>query len=82
MCIRDRKDNLAINAIELIRNIFNPNKVVVLKSDNNDKDFAALLSFTNDMNLKENNTTFYVCRDYKCNQPVNTIEELEKLLLQ
>ncbi len=80
--VSEQKDNLAINAIELIRNIFNPNKVVVLKSDNNDKDFAALLSFTNDMNLKENNTTFYVCRDYKCNQPVNTIEELEKLLLQ
>ncbi len=80
--VSELKDNLAINAIELIRNIFNPNKVVVLKSDNNHKDFAALLSFTNDMNMKENNTTFYVCRDYKCNQPVNTIEELEKLLLQ
>ncbi len=80
--VSELKDNLDINAIELIRNIFNPNKVVVLKSDNNQKDFAALLSFTNDMNMKENNTTFYVCRDYKCNQPVNTIEELEKLLLQ
>ncbi|HRP92984.1 MAG TPA: thioredoxin domain-containing protein [Ignavibacteriaceae bacterium] len=80
--VSEQKDNLTIKAIELIRNIYNPNKVVVLKSDNNHKDFAALLSFTKDMNMKENNTTFYVCRDYKCNQPVNTIEELEKLLLQ
>ncbi|MEO8231707.1 MAG: thioredoxin domain-containing protein [Ignavibacteriota bacterium] len=80
--VSGQKDNLAIKAIELIRNIYNPNKIVILKPDENRKDFAELLSFTKDMILKENNTTFYVCRDYKCNQPVNTIEELEKLLLE
>jgi len=74
-------DNLAITGIEFIRSIFNPNKVVIHKFDNIDKDLAEVLSFTNDMKMKNNNTTFYVCRDYACNQPVNSISELEKLLL-
>jgi uncharacterized protein len=74
-------DILAINGINFIRSIFNPNKVIIHKPDNIDKDFAEVLSFTNDMKMKNNSTTFYVCRDYACNQPVNSMSELEKLLL-
>jgi uncharacterized protein YyaL (SSP411 family) len=74
-------DILAIKGISLIRSLFNPNKVVIHKPDNIDKDFAEVLSFTSEMKIKNNNTTFYVCRDYACNQPVNSISELEKLLL-
>ena len=44
-------------------------------------EFGELLSFTKDMKMKDNNTTFYVCRDYSCNQPVNSIKELQKLLI-
>jgi hypothetical protein len=76
-----QNDTLVSEGINFIRSIFNPNKVVILKTDNFDEDFAELLSFTKDMKMKENNTTFYVCRNYACNQPVNSIIELEKLLL-
>lgn len=79
--VSKQKDSQVAEGINFIRSIFNPNKVMILKSDNFDKDFAELLSFTKEMKMKENNTTFYVCRDYACNQPVNSITELEKLLL-
>ena len=79
--VSDHKDNIANKGINLIRSVFNPNKVVILKFDNTTTDYSELLSFTNYMKMKDNNTTFYVCRDYTCNQPVNSLIELEKLLL-
>jgi uncharacterized protein YyaL (SSP411 family) len=79
--VSKQKDSLVAEGISFIRSIFNPNKVVILKTDNFEKDFVELFSFTIDMKMKDNNTTFYVCRDYACNQPLNSITELEKLLL-
>jgi hypothetical protein len=79
--VSKKKDDEAIKGINLIRNIFNPNKIVILKSRDNQNEFGELLSLTKDMIIKDNNTTFYVCRDYSCNQPVNSIKELQKLLL-
>jgi len=79
--VSNQKVNQVTEGINFIRSIFNPNKVVILKTDNFDKDFVELLSFTKDMKMKDNNTTFYVCRNYACNQPVNSITDLEKLLL-
>jgi hypothetical protein len=78
--ISDKKDELTSGGLRLIRNIFNPNKIVILKFTS-DNDVSGLLSFTNDMKMKDNIATFFVCRDYSCNQPVNTIADLEKLLL-
>ena len=79
--VSNQKDNLVIKGINLIRNIFNPNKIIILKPDNTNADFTELLSFTNDMKMKDNYTTFFVCRNYACNQPINSINELEKLLM-
>jgi len=79
--VSKKKDDEAIRGINLIRNIFNPNKIVILNSNDYQNEFGELLSFTKDMKMKDNNTTFYVCRDYSCNQPVNSIKELQKLLI-
>ncbi len=79
--VTNQNDKLTEDGINFIRSIYNPNKIVILKSNDLNKDFVKLLSFTEDMKIIENNTTFYVCRDYSCNQPVNTLGELEKLLL-
>ncbi len=49
-----RKDSLVHKSLELIRNIFNPNKIVVLVSDHSNEDFNMILSFTKDTILKEN----------------------------
>jgi uncharacterized protein YyaL (SSP411 family) len=79
--VSEKKDSIATEGLSLIRRIFNPNKIVILKSDNTTTGFSESTSFTNDMKMKDNITTFYVCRNYTCNQPVNSVTELEKLLL-
>ena len=79
--VSEKQNNLVSEAVNLIRSIFNPNKVVILKSDGINKDFIELLLFTKDMKMKDNNPTFFVCRDYACNQPVNTLNELKKSLI-
>jgi len=78
--VANRKNKDIINGLNLIRSVYNPNKVVILKTDNEAEDFMKLFPFTNDMKMKDNNTTFFVCHDYACNQPVNSIAELEKSL--
>ena len=77
--VSEKIDELTSGGLRFIRSIFNPNKIVILKLSA-DNDVSDLLSFTNDMKMKDNMATFFVCRDYSCNQPVNTVAELEKLL--
>jgi uncharacterized protein YyaL (SSP411 family) len=77
--VSEKIEELTSRGLRFIRSIFNPNKIVILKFSA-DNDVSDLLSFTNDMKMKDNIATFFVCRDYSCNQPVNTIAELEKLL--
>ena len=74
-------DDFTMNGLDFIRSIYDPNRVILLKSDDNDKSFADLFPFTTDMKIKNKNITFFICRNFVCNQPVNSIAELEKLLL-
>ena len=74
-------DDFTMNGLDFIRSIYDPNRVILLKSDDNDKSFADLFPFTTDMKIKDKNITFFICRNFVCNQPVNSIAELEKLLL-
>ena len=74
-------DDFATNGLDFIRSIYDPNRVILLKSNDNDKSFADLFPFTTDMKIKDKNITFFICRNFVCSQPVNSIAELEKLLL-
>ncbi len=66
--------------LNLVRKIFYPNKIVILKSNEEGKNPADLLSFTKDMNVKGNKPTFYVCKNFICNRPVNRLEEFQMLI--
>jgi uncharacterized protein len=77
--VSEKMNDQTNNALELIRNMYIPNKVILLKSDNHN-DFDKLVPFVKEMKMKNNKTTFFVCHNYKCDQPVNTISELEILL--
>jgi uncharacterized protein len=78
--VDNQNNSNTINGLNLIRSIYNPNKVVILKTGNESQNFKKLFPFTNDMKMKDNYTTFFVCRDYACSQPVNSTAELEKVL--
>jgi uncharacterized protein YyaL (SSP411 family) len=80
--VSETADNSFINGINFIRSYFNPNKVLLVKNDSNSIELNKNFSFTSEMKLKNNKTTFYVCRNYTCNNPVNNIADLEILLKQ
>ncbi|MGI8544192.1 MAG: thioredoxin domain-containing protein [Aridibacter sp.] len=66
---------------ELERFVFDnylPNKVVVLSDEpEKDSNFIPLLEGRNKINEKP---TAYVCQNFTCQKPVNSVEELSKLL--
>ncbi len=80
--VSETADNSFISGISFIRSFFNPNKVLLVKNDSNSSELNNIFPFTADMKLKNNKTTFYVCRNYTCNNPVNNIVDLENLLKQ
>lgn len=67
-------------ALEIIRKDFNPNKVVVFNPTIADHDLLKIIPYLENMRLVGSNSTFYVCKNFICNQPVTDIESLVKLL--
>jgi len=74
------KDQITKDAIDLIRNSFNPGKVVILNLSNQVKEISEIIPFIKDMKTVNNKTTFYVCRNFNCNTPVHTLSELKNLI--
>ena len=57
-----------------------PNKVLMLCDGKEDSFLASKLSVFKTLERKDGKTTAYVCKDYTCSLPVNSVEELEKTL--
>ena len=75
-----REDTEAM--LKTVFSIYGPGRVVMLADDGpNEKYLGRSLLFIKDMDLIDNKATAYVCRDFTCQMPVNSIEEL-KLQLQ
>jgi uncharacterized protein YyaL (SSP411 family) len=67
-------------AINYLRELFKPNKVVVLNLQNKSDDTNKIVPFTSEMKLMNHKTTFYVCRNFACHNPVNSLKELQNLV--
>jgi uncharacterized protein YyaL (SSP411 family) len=70
-------DESTQDAIKFLRGIFKPNKVVIL---NLLKKNEEIIPFISEMKLINNKTTFYVCRNFTCHSPINSLEDMKKLL--
>ncbi len=73
-------DDQINRALDLIRKDFNPNKVVVFNPANADYNLLKSISYLENMKPIGNKSTFYVCKNFICNQPVTDIESLVKIL--
>lgn len=67
-------------ALKFIRSLFKPNKIFILNPIDQNKEVKKIIPFVENMNLMNNEATFYVCENYVCNQPVNNLQLLMKLL--
>jgi uncharacterized protein YyaL (SSP411 family) len=64
--------------IDALRNVYMPNAVVFYKQ-NEAIDLYA--SYLKNMKIAESETTAYVCKNYACQMPVNTVEDMKNLLV-
>lgn len=76
----NQKDTAVREGLNLVNNIFNPNKIVILKSNEEKKNPTDLLAFTKEMKVVNNKPTFYVCKNFICNRPVSNLEEFQMLI--
>jgi len=67
--------------MSLVSRIFEPGRILLLAEDGaNEKFLAGHLLFIEDMEMIDEKATAYVCRNFTCQMPVNTVAELEQQL--
>lgn len=67
-------------AVEYIKGIFKPNKILILNPVDHNEKITKIIPFVENMNLTNDETTFFVCENYVCNQPINDLESLKQNL--
>ncbi len=74
----------AADTEELLRCVYSkylPNKIVLLADGDEQNNFLyQRLGVLRSLVRKDNKATAYVCENYTCQKPVNSVKELEKLL--
>ncbi len=67
------------NMLNVLREGFVPNKVVLLKPTN-DLDIVQLTEFAKGMKMIDKKTTAYVCKNFECSLPTTNKDRLRTLL--
>ena len=75
----ERENDDTKEMIKILNENFVPNKVVILNSPDSDE-AKSMIPFIKDKKQIQNKSTAYVCVNYTCKSPVNTVKEFEKLL--
>ncbi|MFO7447346.1 MAG: thioredoxin domain-containing protein [Ignavibacteriaceae bacterium] len=76
----DKNSPETVKILKYLRSIFLPNKVILQKDNNMEQQLNKLSPFTSDYKAKDGKTLVYVCRNFSCSLPVESINELERLL--
>jgi uncharacterized protein YyaL (SSP411 family) len=72
--VGERKTHAASNFLGELRKRFIPNHVIILKEPHDDE-ILELCTYTKDMGGAGRETLVYVCTNYSCNMPTNSVEE-------
>ena len=78
--VGNRDDANVTKGINNLRSIFYPNKIVILKSSKEKDQLSDLLDFTKEMKSVNDKATFYVCKNFICNSPVNNLQDFISLI--
>ncbi|CAH1795622.1 unnamed protein product [Owenia fusiformis] len=78
----DPKVDTTKRLLEEVHQHYIPNKVLIVADGNKDNILCENIPILNSMKSKDGQATAYVCENYTCAQPVNTAEELHKLLIE
>jgi uncharacterized protein YyaL (SSP411 family) len=66
--------------LDHINTVYRPGKVVLLKDVSNTARIEKLAPFTKEQKMMDGKATVYICRNFTCQQPVNSLDELKKQL--
>lgn len=64
--------------LKYIHSVYKPGKVVLIKDAANAEALAKLAPFTQDQNPVGGKPTVYICRNFACEKPINSLEELKQ----
>jgi len=76
----DRESEDTKELLKCVHSHYMPNKVLMLCDGKQDSFLASKLSVFKTLERKDGKATAYVCENYTCSLPVNTVEGLEKIL--
>jgi uncharacterized protein YyaL (SSP411 family) len=63
--------------LDHIRAVYQPGKVVLLKDPEDESELSKLAPFTKEQKMVEGNPTVYICRNFACEKPINSLKELK-----
>lgn len=66
--------------LQCVNSYYIPNKVVIVHDGKDGSVLTDKLAILKNIERIDNKATAYVCENYTCKQPVNTVEDLAKLL--
>jgi hypothetical protein len=62
--------------LKAVKKEFLPNAIVIFKDINGDKVLEKTAAFLEDMGLFNDRATAYVCRNFSCQKPTNSVDEM------
>jgi uncharacterized protein YyaL (SSP411 family) len=75
---RENADTLQM--LDYINGIYRPGKVVLFKDPAEAGQLEQLAPFTKDQQMVDGKATVYICRNFACERPVNSLDELKSRL--
>jgi len=78
--VGDRQNVETQQLLHYINDIYNPNKVVLFKNPSDAENIEELAPFTKDQGMVGGQPTVYICRNFACEQPINSLDELKERL--
>jgi uncharacterized protein YyaL (SSP411 family) len=78
--VGDRKSEETQEMLEYVNRVYKPGKVVLFKDPDDSKQLEKLAAFTKEQDMVDGKTTVYICRNFACEKPINSLEELKARL--
>jgi len=75
-----RKHSATQKMLTLLKSHYNPLQVIFFKDPQAQEQAATIAPFTTEMQMKDGQTTVYICQNFTCDQPVNTPDALKEKL--
>ncbi len=75
--VGDRNKPDCRTMLDYIVNLYNPLMTVLFKDVNDSAEVERIAPFTKEMGMVEGQSTVYICRNFTCDQPINSLADLK-----